>query len=314
MRSDILSEVTMFYKNIESKKIFLNYSKLLIDKLHEVFSNQNLELSDEDKGQISNYCFINRAFNLFIRDTYLVSSYAYYVKESYLELQKESIEIDKLEDYFTNIYKSWSNIIYSMYEEIMRRKYEYEKWDFALFEASPKDQDDCEFVQEIHDIRILAMGNDSLYHPIVRYATNSNILEKTINNHEIKCYHFSCHGAPGEIAILDDGNQSYRMTSSKFLSYFENRSDDVFLVYVNVCNSNDFSRKLREYSGSTNFMETIGFTNSIFDNEALIFSKMFYEVYLTKEDHLVEPVIGDIKERFSRIYGESEYIRDLSVR
>jgi len=311
MKPNILEEVVKYNQYIQKKIDFINYGKSLINKLTTFFSGEIVSISNEICAEISNACYLCKSSNMYINDEYLLTSFQYYVDELSKILLDNYVSIDKIKTYSSYVNKSWHNVVYSMYEEIMRRKYAFKKWDLVLFEASPKDQIQCSFVDEIDEIRELASQEESRYHPVVRFATNGKVIKSTIDNHDIKCYHFACHGANG-ILYLEEQSMSFKLKSFQFLTKFVKRSDEIYLVYLNSCESESFAKKVKEHSfGKTRFSNTIGFDSSINDSHAKEFAITFYEHFVKREDHNVSDSLSFAHDLYNINFPDSELLKHL---
>lgn len=314
MKASILHDVKTHNSHNQKMIDFIEISKSLIDKFDEIFSLERVNITDENRVQISNLCHRATALNIYIYDNYLLESFKYYTNDLKINILNDSCPFNKLREYSIVVNKSWHNIIYSMHEEIVRSNYGINMWNIALFEASPKDQDDCNFSKEIDEIREVSLGSDSLYLPVVRYATNSKLIQNTIFNHNIKCYHFACHGKNGTMLMMEDSRISVRLHYFQFLKHFKNRNDSIHLVYLNACKSNGFAKYVKEYNyGNTRFDSTIGFSNDINNTHAKEFSTLFYESYLKNENHDTKDVLDITKRLFASDYGETIYVSQLEL-
>ncbi|MDP2425355.1 MAG: hypothetical protein Q8M70_03200 [bacterium] len=314
MKDSILESVKKYNRHIQKRVEFINNSKELIDKLEQVFSSDIDNITSEHQAQISNLCFNSSSTSMLIFDDYLLESFKYYTKVLADNILNYTVSFQKLIEDSSYVNKSWHNVIYSMHEEIIRRTYEFERWDLALFEASPKDQIECNFNREIDEIREISLRSDSFYHPLVRYATNRNVIQNTIAKHDIKCYHFACHGKNGTALVLEDNSVSVKLYYHQFLKFFINRSDEVHLVYLNACRSSDFAIQVKNHSiGNTRFISTIGFNADINNEHATEFSISFYDSYLKKENHNTQEVINITKQLFASNSGETEYVNHLEI-
>ena len=94
-------------------------------------------------------------------------------------------------------------------------------------------------------------------------------------------------------------------SAAEFLSLFNDKTYHLYLVFLNVCNSDNIASIIRNYKRkSAKFYKTIGFSGEILPDHAIDFSKAFYEEFCTRRDHLVPDSIRIAKRKFKNSYDE----------
>lgn len=154
----------------------------------------------------------------------------------------------------------------------------------SVFESSPIDKNLLDFDSEVENIESIAYESlkYSGYYPIVRYATNKNIFEKTVLEFKPEIYHFVCHGDEKILCFIGPGGKSESFESLKFINFLNaNLNYDIRLIYLNACDSMSYASELRRNKRKpVRIYKTIGYMGENFNSKATSFSKGFYSELL----------------------------------
>jgi RNA-directed DNA polymerase len=111
-------------------------------------------------------------------------------------------------------------------------------------------------------------------------AVKSTSLFKVIMSENPRIIHFSTHGdADDGIIFEDDNGDTHTALSSELEEVFRYSTDNLECIFLNLCYSESQVESLKKVS-----KYVIGVKGEILDDDAIDFSKMFYQMYFLTED------------------------------
>ncbi len=140
--------------------------------------------------------------------------------------------------------------------------------------ANPVDTRRLRLDVEIREItgKIRAADGRDLIEIISCWAVRPDDLLQSLNEHRPHIVHFSGHGSKHEGIILEDSQGKAKPVSSKALkSLFHTLSDNVRVILLNACFSQEQTEALTETIDCA-----IGTSKAIGDTAAIIFAASFY--------------------------------------
>ena len=214
---------------------------------------------------------------------------------------------------------SFYNFVNSLYEKAMIEKMS-PLYYITIFESSPIDRDLLDFDTEVNNIENEAYNNFDVsnYFPIVRYATNSNIFEKTVLEYKPDIYHFTCHGDEKILCFVGPGGKTESYESNKFISFLNKYLKyDIRLIYLNACETMSYAAELRRNKNKpVRVYKAMGYMGKNSNHEATIFSKIFYTNLFKIKETNVCLTYQDSKKSFLRFdpyYKREKYFNKLRV-
>lgn len=298
--------ISIHYKDEVLDKLlkkYLTIRRVYIDKFQEInYDNDNKDIDFNSLRMIGNLCrestsIMNR---LYYEPLYLLSSLKYYIKtlrtyvNRYFSIDNgfdNNTRSDKHERITFNtialniklVLATFSNYINGLVEKFIIKTKKHTKF-ITIFEASPIDQSVMEFNLEVDQIRNIVNKNYmfSGYYPIVRFATNDNIFEKTLVDYKPKVIHLACHGEEKTLIFIGAKGTSREYKSKRFVNFLNRELHGcvINLIYINACYSLSYASEVRRNKRMpTKVYKTIGYLGKNFDKYAIDFSKLFYNHY-----------------------------------
>jgi hypothetical protein len=140
--------------------------------------------------------------------------------------------------------------------------------------ANPKDSSKLRLDEEIREIqdRIRAAEFRDSFDLVSRWAVRPLDLLQAFNEIQPHIVHFSGHGSRNkELVFEDDAGNSKPVSEAGLASLFKNLKDNIRLVILNACHSEDQAKAI-----SQQIECTIGMNTAIEDEAAIVFSSTLY--------------------------------------
>lgn len=288
----------------------------LVEKLRDIYTGaySNREIDEafyeiDTLYAIKIICFdINRITNrIKIEPLYILRSLHYYnrqLRENVMSYSEDN-ELDGVRENNQNDVRSTYNSIVNsiklviatatnytnaVYENEQIYKFKFNKF-VTIFEASPVDQNIIDFNTEVNQIEdiVTSYKTTSGYFPIVRFATNSRMFEKTVVKFAPKIFHFTCHGDEKSLVFLSSKGTAQEYKSERLVKFLNDNlpGNSIELMYLNSCYSLSFSGALRKNKNKpVKIFKTIGYLGKNSNGYATDFSQIFYENLLRKSGKL----------------------------
>lgn len=149
-----------------------------------------------------------------------------------------------------------------------------QKTRILFLAANPKDSSKLRLDEEIREIhvRIRAAEFRDSFELVSRWATRPLDLLQAFNEVQPHIVHFSGHGSrQAELTLEDDDGNAKMVSEEALVSLFKNVSDNIRLVLLNACHSENQARAISQQVECT-----IGMNVEVGDEAAIIFASMFY--------------------------------------
>ncbi|MBX9791316.1 MAG: CHAT domain-containing protein [Pirellulales bacterium] len=127
-----------------------------------------------------------------------------------------------------------------------------------------------EEVREI-EAKIRASDHRDSLQFITKWAARPDDLLQSLNEHKPQIVHFSGHGSPDQIALVDQGGNPKTVTTEALVSLFNTLKDGIRVVVLNACFSRSQAEAVAQHVGCA-----IGMNRSISDEAAIFFAASFY--------------------------------------
>lgn len=140
--------------------------------------------------------------------------------------------------------------------------------------TNPKDSSKLRLDEEIREIqsRIRAADFRDHFDLVSRWAVRPDDLLQAFNELRPHVVHFSGHGSKASQVVLEDKDGNAKpVEKSAMLALFRHVKDNIRLVVLNVCHSDNQAKAISDEIGCT-----IGMNQSVGDDAAITFASMFY--------------------------------------
>jgi CHAT domain len=140
--------------------------------------------------------------------------------------------------------------------------------------ANPKDTTKLRLDEEIREIqtKIRAAEFRDSFDLVSRWALRPLDLLQAFNEVQPDVVHFSGHGSRNaELVLEDDAGNAKPVSEAALVSLFKNVRDNIRLVLLNACHSQDQAKAISQQVECT-----VGMTVGIGDEAAIVFASTFY--------------------------------------
>jgi hypothetical protein len=149
-----------------------------------------------------------------------------------------------------------------------------EKTVILFLASNPKDSSKLRLDEEIRAIqeRIRAAEFRDSFELVSRWAVRPLDVLQALNEIRPHIVHFSGHGTKNCSLILDDADGTAKaVADSAIAALFKNMKDDIQIILLNACHSEDLAKALSAHIGCS-----IGMSSTIGDEAAITFASSFY--------------------------------------
>ncbi len=293
-------------------KRFLPYEELL-DFLNDAETNYKYQNEDilsyiKEKIKNENSAYIKATF---LGKSYFYNSLIYYSGLMDSEFRKArdgvSSDIDPFKRALVLFLSTINNAICELVEKQYLDHIKPKKY-MLVFEACPAGSKQLKTREEALMIKNICLDYslDEIF-PIIRFGTNVKMFKRECNNYEASFIHFAGHGeGNGDLALVGYGGQTKFLGYSTFLKYFSSEyvsfhpKAKISLIYLNSCYSNKYVEHMKkDLLFPKLFLNTISNKKTIFDDDAISFSNLFYSKLITKIKRPITDIFDDVKNHFS---------------